>query len=81
MSIIRNAFRRSALRPRIGLNEVLQWVGSGSSSRALEGALFRIELTFTRQASLGPQQPISVALPQRAISVTVSIRRRSRVRI
>ena len=28
MSIIRNAFRRSALRPRIGLNEVLQWVES-----------------------------------------------------
>ena len=42
--------------------ELQQWVVSGSSSRALEGSLFRIVLTFTRQASLGPQQPISFAV-------------------
>jgi len=49
-----------------------QWVGSGSSSRALELALSSIKLTFTCQSSLGPQQTISVAVPQRAISVVMS---------
>jgi hypothetical protein len=48
------------------------WVGSGSSRRALELALSSIKLTFTWQGSLGPQQTISVAVPQRAISVVVS---------
>jgi hypothetical protein len=52
--------------------EGLQWVGSGSSRRALELALSSIKLTFTWQGSLGPQQTISVAVPQRAISVVVS---------
>jgi hypothetical protein len=52
----------AALGRFIRLNQLQLWVVSGSSSRALEGALFRIVLTFTRQASLGPQQPISFAV-------------------
>jgi hypothetical protein len=53
--------------------------GSGCSSRVFERSLCGIKLAFTWQGSLGPQQPIFVAVPQRAISVTVSIRKWSRV--
>jgi len=67
--------RKAALeRPEVPL-----WVGSGSSSRAFERSLCGIKLTFTWQGSLGPQQPTSVAVPQRAISVTASIRKWSRI--
>jgi hypothetical protein len=58
----------------------LLWVGSGSSSRALERSLCGIKLTFTWQSSVGPQQPISVAVPQRAISVAVLNRKPWRFR-
>jgi hypothetical protein len=55
---------------RSGLARVrLQWVGSGSSSRALERSLSNIKLMFTWQGSLGPRQSISVAVPKRAIAV------------
>jgi hypothetical protein len=60
--------------------EVPLRVGSGSSSRALERSLCGIKLTFTWQSSVGPQQPISVAVPQRAISVAVLNRKPCRFR-
>jgi hypothetical protein len=66
-------------RPAFEKPEGLLRVGSGCMSRAFERSLCGIKLTFTWPGSLGPQQPISVAVPQRAISVTLSIRRRSRV--
>ncbi len=63
---------RSERRAVLERPEGRLWVGSGSSRRALELALSSIKLTFTWQGSLGPQQTISVAVPQRAISVVVS---------
>jgi hypothetical protein len=64
--------RWSQRRAALERTEGPLWVGSGSSRRALELALSSIKLTFTWQGSLGPQQTISVAVPQRAISVVVS---------
>jgi hypothetical protein len=51
----------------------------GTTHLVLSPLEFMQRLAFSWQGSLGPQQPISVAVPQRAISVTVSIRKWSRV--